>query len=121
MRPRAQFQSAAVTVWPRVLFARVPNCYLLSHWQARQYCPAVAKIQHLAHFVEKLRMRVVALPAPRIPQFDEILLPGEKGFKTEEKRRRDGIPMPDRDWEEFQKLAQQLNVSMDKIMAPAGA
>jgi hypothetical protein len=29
----------------------------------------------ITHFVEKLRMRVVVLPAPGIPQFDEILLP----------------------------------------------
>jgi hypothetical protein len=75
MRWRAQFQFAAVPVWLRVLFAAVPNAYLFSHRQARQQRPAVAKIRHLAHFFEKLRMRVVVLPAPGIPQFDEILLP----------------------------------------------
>ena len=48
--------------------------------------------------------------------FDEILLPGERGFKEEAKRRRDGIPFTDADWEAFMKTAQQLNIDVDEIM-----
>lgn len=47
--------------------------------------------------------------------FDEILLPGERGFKVEEKRRKEGIPFTDADWQSFVKAAQQLNVDVDDI------
>ena len=50
---------------------------------------------------------------------DEILLPGERGFKVEAKRRKEGIPFTDADWQSFVKAAQQLNVNVDEIMKAA--
>ncbi len=51
--------------------------------------------------------------------FDEILLPGERGFKVEAKRRKEGIPFTDADWQSFIKAAQQLKVDVDEIMKTA--
>ncbi len=48
--------------------------------------------------------------------FDEILLPGERGFKVEEKRRKEGIPFTDADWQSFIKTALQMNIDVDDIL-----
>jgi LDH2 family malate/lactate/ureidoglycolate dehydrogenase len=42
----------------------------------------------------------------------EIYLPGEKGFRTKEIRAREGIPVPDEDWEQIEELATELNVEL---------
>jgi len=49
--------------------------YLLANWQAGKPRPLVAKMQHFAHLVEQLRMRIVMSPASGIAKFDEVLLP----------------------------------------------
>ena len=49
--------------------------YLLADRQAGKPRPLVAKMQHFAHLIEKLRMRKVMAPAPAVAKFDEVLLP----------------------------------------------
>jgi hypothetical protein len=49
--------------------------YLLADRQAGKLRPLVAKMQHFAHLIEELRMRIVMPPAPSIAKLDEILLP----------------------------------------------
>jgi hypothetical protein len=49
--------------------------YLLAGRQAGKLRPLVAQLQHFAHLPEKLRMCIVAAPAPAIAKFDEALLP----------------------------------------------
>jgi hypothetical protein len=49
--------------------------YLLAGRQAGKLRPLVAPLQHFAHLLEKLRMRIIAPPAPAIAKFDEALLP----------------------------------------------
>jgi hypothetical protein len=49
--------------------------YLLADRQAGKPRPLVAKMQHFAHLIEELRMRIVVPPASGIAKFDEVLLP----------------------------------------------
>jgi ureidoglycolate dehydrogenase (NAD+) len=49
---------------------------------------------------------------PRGKGFDEILLPGERGNRAEAARRKNGIPIPAKLWEELQGLAKAHGVSM---------
>jgi hypothetical protein len=57
------------------LFDVLLKLYLLADWQAGKLRPLVAKMQHFAHLIEELRMRIVVPRAPGIAKFDEILLP----------------------------------------------
>jgi ureidoglycolate dehydrogenase (NAD+) len=60
--------------------------------------------------VDRLVKAVKALP--RDPAADEILVPGERGNRTLEQRRRDGIPIPHATADELKALADRLGVPM---------
>jgi ureidoglycolate dehydrogenase (NAD+) len=47
---------------------------------------------------------------PRRDGFDELLLPGERGGREAELRRRNGIPLPAKLWRELADIAQSLDV-----------
>jgi ureidoglycolate dehydrogenase (NAD+) len=53
---------------------------------------------------------------PRQAGFDEILMPGERSGRTEAQRRKSGIPIPSKLWEELDEIA-----SAHKIAMPAAA
>jgi LDH2 family malate/lactate/ureidoglycolate dehydrogenase len=59
--------------------------------------------------VQQLKDVVKALP--RRDGFSELLLPGERGDREAELRRRTGIPLPVQLWTELDDLAQGLGVS----------
>jgi ureidoglycolate dehydrogenase (NAD+) len=48
---------------------------------------------------------------PRQAGFDEILLPGERGSRTEAARRKSGIPIPKKLWEELRGIAKAHGVT----------
>jgi LDH2 family malate/lactate/ureidoglycolate dehydrogenase len=52
---------------------------------------------------------------PRQAGFDEILLPGERGSRTESSRRKSGIPIPAKLWEELEAMARMDGVRMPDI------
>ena len=49
--------------------------YLLADRQPGKPRPLVAKMQHFAHLIEELRVRIVVQPAPSITKLDEVPLP----------------------------------------------
>ncbi len=49
---------------------------------------------------------------PVDPEAAEILMPGERGRRTFERRGRDGIPIPRAIHDELQALAKRLGVAM---------
>ena len=49
--------------------------YLVADRQTGKPRPLIAKMQHFAHFIDELRMRVVVPPATGIGKFDKALLP----------------------------------------------
>jgi LDH2 family malate/lactate/ureidoglycolate dehydrogenase len=59
--------------------------------------------------VQQLKDMVKALP--RRDDFSELLLPGERGDREAELRRRTGIPLPVKLWTELGDLAQELGLS----------
>ena len=52
---------------------------------------------------------------PRRAGLDEILLPGERGSRTEAARRKTGIPIPAKLWEELAAMAKADGVRMPDI------
>jgi ureidoglycolate dehydrogenase (NAD+) len=58
---------------------------------------------------------------PRQSGFDEILLPGERGSRTEAARRKTGIPIPAKLWEELAALAKVDGVKMPEQISIANA
>ena len=67
-------------------------------------------IADFAHDTDTLTAILKALP--RQAGFDEIMLPGERGGRTEAERRKSGIPIPARLWTELQAIAQAEAVKM---------
>jgi LDH2 family malate/lactate/ureidoglycolate dehydrogenase len=58
------------------------------------------------------RLAAVLKALPRQPDHPEILMPGERGARTYEKRSRDGIPLPRRVAAELEGIARDLGVAM---------
>ena len=61
--------------------------------------------------------RIVALAqrikdSPRMPDCDEILMPGEREHRLRVKRLVEGIPFDDEDWDDLNQLAAELGVSI---------
>lgn len=49
------------------------------------------------------------------PRFDEILMPGEPELRTEQERRESGVPMRSEYWDNFLRMAAQVNVDVDAL------
>src|SRR4029077_3524799 len=60
-------------------------------------------------------LAAVVKALPRRAGFDEILLPGERGGRTEAARRKTGIPIPAKLWEELAAMAKADGVRMPDI------
>jgi len=60
-------------------------------------------------------IRAMKKSKPRVG-FDEILLPGEPEFRTEQRRLKEGIFVPDRTWKEITKTARELDVDIEKYL-----
>jgi ureidoglycolate dehydrogenase (NAD+) len=58
--------------------------------------------------IEKLEARVKSLP--RQEGVDELLLPGERADRETARRMRDGIPLPEKLWAEFEAIAKEYGV-----------
>jgi len=50
------------------------------------------------------------------PGFEEILMPGELEFRTEQKRLREGIYVPEKTWDEIRSLADRMNVDVVSLL-----
>jgi ureidoglycolate dehydrogenase (NAD+) len=57
-------------------------------------------------------LAAVVRALPRQAGFDEILLPGERGSRTEAARRKTGIPIPAKLWEELEAVGKTEGVRM---------
>jgi ureidoglycolate dehydrogenase (NAD+) len=57
-------------------------------------------------------LAAVVKALPRQTGFDKILLPGERGNRTETVRRKSGIPIPAKLWEELESVAKETGVKM---------
>jgi LDH2 family malate/lactate/ureidoglycolate dehydrogenase len=80
----------------------------------------VAQFTPLAEFKTKVDRAIdQAKAVPLAPGFSEILMPGERGYREEERRRREGIPIDDKVWREAVELARSRGVDAEAIVAAA--
>src|SRR5207302_1421778 len=60
--------------------------------------------------VAELRRTIKELP--RRQGFEELLLPGERGDREAERRKKDGIPIPADVWKELEEVSRRSHVAM---------
>jgi len=72
----------------------------------------VANFRPLADYRRDVGLLIeVVKGLPRREGFDELLLPGERGGREAELRRRNGIPLPPKLWRELADIARSLGVA----------
>jgi ureidoglycolate dehydrogenase (NAD+) len=76
---------------------------------------AFRPVADFTHDADTLAALLKALP--RQAGFDEITLPGERSGRTEARRRKNGIPIPAKLWQELEKIASRLNVKMPAVLS----
>jgi ureidoglycolate dehydrogenase (NAD+) len=81
----------------------------------------IATFRPLADFTSDADTLTAIIKAlPRQSGFDEITLPGERSGRTEAARRKNGIPIPPKLWEELEAIAKARAIQMPKLLsAPA--
>jgi ureidoglycolate dehydrogenase (NAD+) len=73
----------------------------------------IAAFRPLADFSRDADALATVLKAqPRQADFDEINLPGERSSRTEAKRRKSGVPIPGKLWQELEAIAKAHQVKM---------
>ncbi len=73
----------------------------------------VAAFRPSGEFISDADMLAALIKAlPRQTGFDEILLPGERSGRTEVQRRKSGIPVPGKLWEELEALTKPQSIRM---------
>jgi LDH2 family malate/lactate/ureidoglycolate dehydrogenase len=73
----------------------------------------IASFRPLADFTRDAHELAALLKAqPRQAGFDEITLPGERSARIEAARRKSGIPIPAKLWEELERIAKTRAVGM---------
>lgn len=58
------------------------------------------------------RLRRTIKDCPRLSGVDEILMPGEREFRLEGQRRKEGVPIDDDDWADLRRLAGELGITI---------
>ncbi|MCW4021358.1 MAG: Ldh family oxidoreductase [Candidatus Bathyarchaeota archaeon] len=66
------------------------------------------RIDDLVHAVKSSKLR---------PGFGEILIPGEPEYRTEKKRLKEGIYVPEKTWEEIKKTAKKLDLDLETFVS----
>ena len=56
---------------------------------------------------------------PPADGFDEVFYPGEIEYRTEQRRRRDGIPIEDKTWGQLGEIATRFGISAPRLTPPA--
>ncbi len=65
------------------------------------------RIDDLIQAVKSSRLR---------PGFKEILIPGEPEFRTENKRLKEGIYVPEKTWEDIRNITNKLKVDISSVV-----
>jgi LDH2 family malate/lactate/ureidoglycolate dehydrogenase len=81
----------------------------------------IAFFQDVEAFKEKVDARATEIRASKkMSGVDAIHLPGERSFRTQQKRLKEGIPIHEKDWEEIAKLADELKIDLPSIAGTSG-
>jgi ureidoglycolate dehydrogenase (NAD+) len=80
----------------------------------------VARFRPLADFIGDVGTLARAIKAlPRLPEVEEILLPGERGARQAEERSRKGIPIAPKSWAALEEIARELGLAMPALQTLA--
>ncbi len=80
----------------------------------------IATFRPLADFTSDADTLAAIIKAlPRQAGFDEITLPGERSGRTEAARRKSGIPIPAKLWEELEEIAKTRAIKMPALLSAA--
>jgi len=78
----------------------------------------IANFRALADYRRDVGLLIeVVKGLPRREGFDELMLPGERGGREAELRRRSGIPLPPKLWRELGEIAQSLGIAPPQARA----
>jgi LDH2 family malate/lactate/ureidoglycolate dehydrogenase len=75
---------------------------------------AFVPVNEFKEEVDRLIAEVKASPV--MPGFDEVLLPGEREHRTMEKRKREGIPVDEKSWQDIVEVCTKLGIDVDTYM-----
>jgi ureidoglycolate dehydrogenase (NAD+) len=79
----------------------------------------IAAFRPPGEFVSDADMLAALIKAlPRQAGFEEILLPGERSGRTEAARRKSGIPIPPKLWDELETLTRPQSIRMPERLPP---
>ena len=81
------------------------NCVFMWGIRSDIFQPAAEYERLEARAIEKIKQ------TPPAPGFDEVLIPGERGRKTQAERIEAGIWLPDKTWGALQSLAAELGIA----------
>ena len=77
----------------------------------------IAQFTDLEEFKAKVDRAIDQVKAsPLAPGFTEILLPGERGYREEERRRREGIPIDAKVWRDVVELVRERGVDAEAVI-----
>jgi len=80
----------------------------------------IAQFTDLDEFKAKVDRAIdQAKASPLAPGFTEILMPGERGYREEERRRREGIPIDDKVWLDVTELSKERGVDIEAVISSA--
>lgn len=77
----------------------------------------IAQFTEVAEFKNKIDRAIdQAKSSPLEPGFDEILMPGERGYREEEKRRINGVPIEPRVWADVRDLCSMRGIDANAFL-----
>jgi len=90
---------------------RSRNCLFMWGVHIGAFQPAEEYLMLEARSIDKVK------GTPPAPGFDEVLIPGERGRRTQQVREREGVWIPDKTWHNIRSTAEQLGV-LDQLPRP---
>lgn len=79
----------------------------------------IAQFTDVGQFKDKVDRAIDQAKAARLADgFAEVLMPGERGFREEERRARAGVPINDKVWHEVIALARERGVDAEAVVLP---
>ncbi len=84
-----------------------------------QFCMAIDIDQFtpIEEFKSKVDRMIDQVKSCRLQEgFSEILMPGERGFREAEKRRKEGIPVHEKVWKRVSELAEELDIDLESVV-----
>jgi LDH2 family malate/lactate/ureidoglycolate dehydrogenase len=95
---------------PVVNGERTPRGQLVTAFDIDQFTPFETFTSKVDRAIDQVKSSQLA------PGFTEILMPGERGYREEDRRRREGIPITAKVWRDVSDLARARGVNADAVI-----